>query len=306
MRAGERRPRVTSAPAPAARRVILDCDTRNEIDDQIAIAYALGCDDLDVLGIVSVQNTVASGPDSVDAYVAEARLMADLCGRPELPCLAGARSPMETPTAPLESAGLDFIVEQARIAPITVLATGPITDVASLALLHPGLRDRVSVVWAGAFPDEATWVHHRLGELNARADVAAWRALYTSDLDLTVLPGWPAIERVAVDWREYSLRLRALGGPATDYLATIIAEWCAAREEQDGTRMPRKVLWDVVNVALLREPAWVSLADRDLPTLDAAGAPDYRRPSRSARMCLDVDHEAILADVWGALERLPR
>ena len=43
-------------------RVILDCDTANEIDDQMAIAHALGSDSLDVLAVISVQNTVASGP----------------------------------------------------------------------------------------------------------------------------------------------------------------------------------------------------------------------------------------------------
>ncbi|MBC7723702.1 MAG: nucleoside hydrolase [Burkholderiaceae bacterium] len=290
-------------------RVILDCDTNNEIDDQLAIAYALGCADLDVLGVVSVQNTVASGPASVDRYVEEARRVADLCGRPGLPCPAGARTPMETPTSPVTSAGLDFIVEQARVAPLTLLATGPITDVASLVLLHPHLLDRVHVVWAGAFPDEATWIHRRLGELNARADVAAWRALYSSDIRLTLLPGWPRIAEVAVDWREYAQSLTGLGGDAAGYLAGIIEGWCSEREARDavggGTVSRRKVLWDVVNVALLRNPDWVRLEERDLPTLDAAGAPDYGRPSRRADVCVGVDADAILADLWSALVRLP-
>ena len=36
------------------KKVIMDCDAGNEIDDQYAIAYALGCDKLDVLGINAV------------------------------------------------------------------------------------------------------------------------------------------------------------------------------------------------------------------------------------------------------------
>lgn len=294
-------------------RVVLDCDTKNEIDDQFAIAYALGCDDLDVLGVVSVQDTVASGPDSVDLYVTEARKVADLCGRPALPCPAGARTPMETPTQAVQSEGLDFIVEQAREAPLTLLATGPITDVASLALLHPDVLDRVHVVWAGAFPDERTWQRYRLGELNARADIAAWRALYAGDVRLTLLPGWPNIAKVAVIWRDYVRDLRRLGGPATDYLAEILQQWCAAREEShqstDAGGNPsrgRKILWDVVNVAYLRNPSWLTLEERDLPSLDAAGAPDYSRPSRRAEVLVDLDQEAVVTDVWRALQRLPR
>lgn len=290
-------------------RVILDCDTKNEIDDQLAIAYAIGSDDIDLLGVVSVHNTVASGVDSVDVYTEEARRIADLCGAPELICLPGAHRPMETPESPVPSAGLDFIAEQAHAEPLTVLATGPITDVASLALLHPDVLDRVRVVWAGAFPDEEIWRLHRLGELNARADIAAWRALYASDVELVVLPGWPNVARVAVPWREYADRLRGLHGSATDYLAEIIVQYCQARTDWASGGGPFavfKILWDVVNVAALRNRSWVTLETRDLPTLDAAGAPDYRTPSRRAEVLVDLDAEAILADLWSVLESLPR
>jgi hypothetical protein len=42
-------------------RVILDCDTANEVDDQFAIAHALGVPEgtLDVRGVISVHNTTA-------------------------------------------------------------------------------------------------------------------------------------------------------------------------------------------------------------------------------------------------------
>lgn len=292
-------------------RVILDCDTRNEVDDQFAIAYALASDDLDVLGVVSVHNTVASGPGSVAAYVREARTVADACGRPDLPCPAGAAGPMQTPTDPVGSEGLAFIAAQAREAPVTLLATGPLTDVASLTLLHPDLLERVHVVWAGAFPDEATWQRYRLGELNARADIAAWRALYASDVRLTMLPGWPAVATVSVRWREYVQQLRGLGSTIGAHLADLVQEFCGGRESQDlgpdsgGGATPSKVLWDVVNVAWARNPDWLTLEERDLPVLDPAGAPDYSRVSRRAQVCVGVDAPAVLADLWAALERLP-
>lgn len=288
-------------------RVVMDCDTKNEIDDQLAIAYAIGSDDLDVLGVVSVHNTIASGADSVDVYTAEARLIADLCGARDLPCLPGARGPMETPGLAVPSAGVDFIADQARIEPLTVLATGPITDVASFGLLHPDLIDRVHVVWAGAFPDEQIWTAFKLGELNARADIAAWRALYASRVSLTLLPGWPNVARVAVPWRRYVDDLRGLGTPLADYLADIIAAYCGSRIGgwAVGELAEYKILWDVVNVAALRNPSWVNLERRDLPTLDAAGAPDYTTPSRQADVLVDLDHSAILADLWSVLESLP-
>lgn len=284
-------------------RVVLDCDTANEIDDQFAIAYALGCPDFDVLGVVSVQNTLASGRDSVERYVEEARRMVALCGRDDVPCLPGATRPMETPYDGVPSEGLDFLVEQARAGPLTVLATGPATDIASLALLDPPLRAGVRAVWAGGFPDEETWQRHKHGELNARADIAAWRAVFGSDLPLVQLPGWPGVEKVAVSWREYVGDLRGLGAPVTDYLGQILQRWCGERAglDMDAGRGARKVLWDVVNVALLRNPGWVTLRHQELPLIDPAGSPDWTRPVRETDVGIDVDAESVLADLWQAL-----
>ena len=44
-------------------RIVLDCDTANEVDDQFAIADALGAgaETFEVRGVVSVHNTTAHG-----------------------------------------------------------------------------------------------------------------------------------------------------------------------------------------------------------------------------------------------------
>ena len=64
-------------------RVVLDCDTANEVDDQFAIAYALGLPvgTLDVRGVISVHNTTAHGPGSRDMYQEEAERVVALCAR---------------------------------------------------------------------------------------------------------------------------------------------------------------------------------------------------------------------------------
>ena len=51
-------------------RVILDCDTANEVDDQFAIDHALGVPEvkLDVRGVISLHDTTAHGPGSRDTY----------------------------------------------------------------------------------------------------------------------------------------------------------------------------------------------------------------------------------------------
>lgn len=299
-------------------RVVLDCDTANEIDDQFAIAYALGSSNLDVLGVVSVQNTIASGPGSRDLYHEEALRIVELSGAGgRVPCLKGAGTPMEDDRTPVHSEGLDFLISAASEGPLTILATGPATDLASFALIAPSLRQEVRVVWAGAFPNAATWEQKKFGELNARADIASWRRLYTAPGPLSVLPGWPAVEQVAVNPASCSVRLRRINSPISIYLAKILESWTLARGDvldmdtvrsmDDPHFLPSagKVLWDIVNVAAATRPETVTFFEEDLPDIDPAGCPDWTKPGRKAQVGLELDAAAILDDFWAALERLP-
>ena len=296
-------------------RVILDCDTANEIDDQMAIAHALGSESLDVLGIVSVQNTLASGPHSIDRYQEEAERVVELCGTAQtVRCLRGASHPMETMDEGVPSEGLDFIIEAAKSGPLTILATGPATNMASLALLAPELRQEINIIWAGGFPDDETWQKKKYGELNARADIASWRRLFTSEGPLKVLPGWPGVEKLAVTPNPFIQRLRDLGSPISNYIADITYEWTSGRGVFDmddvdisGAELPStrgKVLWDIANVAAVTVPDSVYFVEEALPYIDPAGVPNWNKPGRLAEVSKDLDAEAVLADFWQALERL--
>jgi inosine-uridine nucleoside N-ribohydrolase len=85
--------------------VVLDCDTANEVDDQFAIANALGVPEgtLDVRGVISVHNTTAHGPGSRDMYQEEAESVVALCAS-DVPCIPGAGRPMESREEPVPSA----------------------------------------------------------------------------------------------------------------------------------------------------------------------------------------------------------
>lgn len=291
-------------PGGARQRVVLDCDTANEIDDQFAIAYALGAPATEVLGVISVQNTIVHGPDSARLYTEEAERIVGLCGRSDVPCPTGAASPMEDARTPVDSDGLAFLAETAREGPFTLLATGPATDAASFVLAYPELARDVEIIWAGAFPDHATWRTKKFGELNARADIQSWRALFAAETPLRVLPGWPGVEKVGIEYPAVAEQLRGLDVPVADYLAELLDGWIAKKNGQwdmDSPDRGAKVLWDVVNVAALSVPEAVSWETRPLPTIDPAGYPDWDQPGRSVPWGLDVDATAVLDDLWEAL-----
>jgi inosine-uridine nucleoside N-ribohydrolase len=284
-------------------RVVLDCDTANEVDDQFAIAHALGLPDgtLDVRGVISVHNTTAHGPGSRDMYQEEAERVVALCAG-DIPCIPGAERPMESMDEPVSSAGLEFLVEEARKGPLTVIATGPATDVASLLLTEPETRENVRVVWLGGFGDEASYRvwHNRMGELNGRADISAWRTLLKEPVNLVHIPTWPAPAKILVDPAPFAEKLRAVGRPVASYLAEILQPLAAEYEDRPG-----KELWDLACVAAVADPESVKAGPQAVPTVDAAGAHDFTQTGREVTVVSDLDERRVLAGLMEALASHP-
>ncbi|CAA9451166.1 MAG: hypothetical protein AVDCRST_MAG02-1046 [uncultured Rubrobacteraceae bacterium] len=286
-------------------RVVLDCDTANEVDDQFAIAHALGLPEgaLDVRGVVSVHNTTAHGPGSRDMYQEEAERVVGLCGG-GVPCIPGAERPMEHREDLVPSAGLEFLVEEARRGPLTVVATGPATDAASLLLAAPEARENVRVVWLGGFGGKGVYERHKFQELNGRADIAAWRGLFEGRTEMLLVPGWPAPAKVRVRAAPFAGELRALGRPVASYLAEILERWVI---EYGGDVDPEgdKILWDIACVAAVADPEAVTVRRTALPTLDAAGSHDYSQTGREVGMVSDLDEGRVISGLMDALGRLP-
>ena len=288
-----------------ATRVVLDCDTANEVDDQFAIAHALGLPDgvLDVRGVISVHNTTAHGPGSRDMYQDEAERVVGLCGG-GVPCITGADRPMNSRGEPVPSSGLEFLIDEARQGPLTVISTGPATDVASLFVAEPGLRENVRVVWLGGFGDAESYEEHKFHELNGRADIAAWRVLFEEDVDLLQVPGWPAPAKLLVRAAPFAREVRSAGTSISSYLADSLELWVG---EYGGPIDPEgeKILWDVACVAAVADPEAVTVERRALPTLDAAAAHDYALPGREVETVVDLDAGRVLGGMKDALRRHP-
>jgi purine nucleosidase len=276
-------------------RVVLDCDTANEVDDRFAIAHALRVPEgtFEVRGVVSVHNTATRGPGCRDMYQAEAERVVALA-KGDVPCIPGAERPMESREELVPSAGLEFLVEEACLGPLTILATGPATDAAPLLLAAPGSPENVRVVWLGGFGDEASYRSwpKRTGELNGRADIQAWRTLFEEPVNLLHVPTWPASTKILVDPPSFAQELRSLERPIASYLAEILELWTT---EYGGPPEAGKELWDLACVAAVADPESVTARPQAVPTLDAAGSHDFTQPGREVNVVSD------LADGFGSV-----
>ncbi len=148
---------VTDSP----RKVILDCDPG--IDDAFAILFACGHPGLDLCGITTVAGNVG-----VDQATANALSVCEFIGRADVPVVPGSPAPLLRPFldarlvhgesglgkarlpaargGPRDGHAMDFLIERISAAPgeITLVATGPLTNIALAVRRHPPLARQVA------------------------------------------------------------------------------------------------------------------------------------------------------------------
>lgn len=144
-----------------AKKIILDCDPG--IDDALAITFAVGSPDLDLIGITSVAGNVG-----LELTTSNAQRVCEFIGAPGIPVTPGAAAPLLRPpidarlvhgdsglggarlpdprTRPAGGHAIDYIIDTIKAAPgeITLVATGPLTNIALAVHREPGLVNLVS------------------------------------------------------------------------------------------------------------------------------------------------------------------
>ena len=181
--------------------VVLDCDPGH--DDAIALLLALASPELELLGV-----TTTYGNQTLEKTTANALRVLELVGRSDVPVAAGADRPLERELvvaahvhgesgldgpalpeatgAPTSDDAVAFIAEQleAASAPVTIVATGPLTNVAGYLASHGSSGiDRI-VLMGGAI---AEGNYTPAAEFNIWCDPEAAAAVFASGLEVTML-----------------------------------------------------------------------------------------------------------------------
>ncbi len=176
--------------SPRIKKVIIDTDTYNEMDDQYAIAYALGSEKMEVIAINAApfDNYRSEGfADGMEKSYEEIGRVLGVTHR-TCPTFRGSPSRIgENPDfGPVDSPAARNIIKEALAADelLYILATGAITNVSSAILMEPAIKDKICVIWLGGNCLE----NPDLGEFNLAQDYRAGQVIMNCGVNLILLP----------------------------------------------------------------------------------------------------------------------
>ncbi len=311
-------------------RLLLDVDTG--IDDAIMLLY-LGRQDADIVAIGTVH-----GNCTADQAAHNTLLTLERAGMPPCPVAVGARRPLAQPLSvsadvhggdglgnvglgepaghPSTEAAAAQLVRLARENPgeLTVIATGPLTNLALALLLEPELPHLVRnvVVMGGAVscPGNAT----PQSEANIWHDPEAADLVVSAGWDLTLV-GLDVTMR-AVLRGERLKQLAAAATPSAGFATAILQHYLDVYEHYLGERA--SAMHDPLAAAVALDPSYVGCVDmaiyvelhgqhsRGATLADLRGYPaDASADRRPVHVARQVDGERFLDDLVQSLVQPP-
>jgi purine nucleosidase len=251
-------------------KIILDCDPGH--DDALAMMLAHGSDQIDLVAVTTV-----AGNQTLAKVTHNARVVATVIGLDGVPVAAGCDRPLvrpsmvsvdihgesgldgpvlPTPTVPLDEAhGVDLLIETIMASvpgEITVVATGPATNLATALVREPAIAERVAavVLMGGAFTRGNITP---AAEFNVYADPQATAAVLAAS--------WP-VTQIGLDLTHQATatpdviaRIAGLDTGPARFAAELLAFFAASYQQAQG--MPAPPVHDACAVAYVIDPSLI-------------------------------------------------
>ena len=251
--------------------VILDGDPGH--DDAIAWVLAKASPQLDILAVTSVcgNQTIAKttyntlrimtliGLDVPMAMGREKPLIGDPIIAPTVHGESGLDGPAlpEPAYVPVEMDAAELMAKilEESDEPVTLIPTGPLTNVAALLMTHPELKDKIAHIYLmGGGIDFGNWTP--AAEFNILVDPEAADVVYRSGIPIT-MAGLDVTEKALIRPDDFN-RIRALGNPVSDVVAAWLDFFYQFHLSLGYSGAP---VHDAVAVAALLHPEMMEMKD---------------------------------------------
>lgn len=249
--------------------ILYDCDPGH--DDAIALVMAHRSPEIELLGV-----TTTCGNAELERTTANAIRVLDFLGATDVPVAAGCARPLARPLVlgtadgpsgmdgspylpepkrgPIAQHAVDFLAEKLAAAaePMTVVATGPLTNIGLLVLKHPDVLSKIKeLIWMGG-------VFYRKSEIitptefNAFCDPESLKIVLDSGVPITMV-GLDVTMQVLIEAEQYE----ELGKIDTQ-LGKLVMDWLQFYEKLHRNSMGvGGAMHDPLALALVIDPTLV-------------------------------------------------
>ncbi|MBS4638545.1 pyrimidine-specific ribonucleoside hydrolase RihA [Aeromonas media] len=303
--------------------VILDCDPGH--DDAIALILALASPELKVLAV-----TTSAGNQTPDKTLNNALRILTLLGRHDIPVAAGAPKPLareliiadnvhgesgldgpklpDPAFAPQAMTGLKLMAKCLRESPepVTLVPTGPLTNIALLLAAHPELKSKIGrIVLMGGAAGAGNWTP--AAEFNIYVDPEAADMVFSAGIPIT-LCGLDVTHQAQV-MDEDIARVRAIPNPVAQCVADLL-DFFMIYHRDPKWGFAGAPLHDPCTIAWLLAPAlfhgqdcWVGIETQGRHTVGMTVVDRYGLTGRpaNARVLLGLDRVGFIDLLVGRL-----
>ncbi len=227
-----------------------------EVDDGFALIQAFNSPELEIRGV-----SVVFGNAPLDVAWPIGQEIVRKHGPANLQAFAGAARAEQLGE---ETDASRALAEALKKEKLTILALGPVTNVATVLKTHPELSDRVEaiVAVAGRRPNQrfvtGTKKHTPFRDFNFEMDAPGFQALLDSKAPIVLAP-WEVSSKVWL--KEDDVKQLAAGKPSAQWLANPARDWMKMWREKFGADGFNP--FDTLAVAYVTSPE--SLEWEDLP-----------------------------------------
>ena len=241
-------------------KIILDTDIGDDIDDALALAFAIMSGEIDILGVTTVFRNAEQRAEL-------ACCLLEALGRTDIPVYAGIGKTLlqsipdweqvaanhrpgqmevlkkqQPSIQPQPGSAVDFIIDtvMASDGDITLVPVGPFTNIAAAFTMEPRLAQKTQIVMMGGATDRVR------PEWNALCDPEATRIVFGTGVPITMV-GLDVTTKCVMSYEQ----VKAIGSvdrPINQICFELIHLWGGDNPE------PRPTLHDPLAVAILIDP----------------------------------------------------
>lgn len=283
---------ITVATAQTTRKVVLDADTGNEVDDLYAIVRALIEPSWDIIALNATQwqaSHWAVEKSMEESYRLNQVLLSELDEVDKVKSHRGAVDRLfDWGYQAQHSAAAYYLIQEANKHTennkLTVIALGALTNVASALLIDPTIESKIALYWLGTTYDfEKDILRKR--DFNCVMDVQALEKVLESEVEWHIIPVSVANQMTF----NYAATQAKLSGEHS-LNRFLLDRWYA---HLDGGRKER-VIWDLALIEAMIHPEWA--IKKEIQTSEANG-------NRAIWYYSDIDEDKMREDFFTSLNK---